>query len=168
MLTEIDFNSGQIFDALKEAGVDDRTLIVWCSDNGPETLQGPNIMYGAQGDSGPFRSEFPSGWEGAIRTAALMRWPGRIQAGRSSNEIFSILDFYRTFAHIVGAADRVPTDRPIDSIDQADFILGNQQKSNRESVMYFHSGELLAIKWRNFKAHLKVRVTADGAVRQAG
>ena len=68
----------------------------------------------------------------------------------------------------VGAADKVPTDRPIDSIDQADFILGNQEKSNRESVMYFHSGELLAIKWRNFKAHLKVRVPSDGDVRQAG
>jgi arylsulfatase len=168
VLTEIDFNSGQIFDALKQAGVDDNTLVVWCSDNGPESLQGPGIIYGAQGDSGPFRSEFPSAWEGAIRTACLMRWPGRIQAGRSSNEIFCILDFYRTFAKIVGAAEKVPTDRPIDSIDQSSFLLGKQEKSDRESAMYFHSGELLAIKWRNFKGHLKVRVPAESAVRQAG
>ena len=97
-----------------------------------------------------------------------MRWPGHIQAGRSSNELFCILDFYRTFAHIVGATEKVPADRPIDSIDRADFLLGNQEKSNRESAMYFHSGELLAIKWRNFKGHLKVRVPAEGDVRQAG
>jgi arylsulfatase A-like enzyme len=97
-----------------------------------------------------------------------MRWPGHIQPGRSSNEIFCILDFYRTLAHIAGAAEKVPTDRPMDSVDQADFILGKQEKSNREAVMYFHSGDLLAIKWRNFKAHLKVRLPAEGAVRQAG
>ena len=168
VLTEIDHNSGRVFDAIKEAGVDEDTLIVWCSDNGPETLQGPNIMYGAQGDPGPFRAEFPSAWEGAIRTPCIIRWPGQVEAGRSSNEVVSILDFYRTFARITGAADKVPTDRPIDSIDQTDFLFGDQKTSNRESVLYFHSGELLAVKWRNFKGHLKVRVPAEGAVRQAG
>lgn len=168
VLREIDFNSGRILDALKEAGVDDDTIVVWTSDNGPETLQGPHIMYGAQGDSGPFRSEFPSAWEGAIRTPCIVRWPGHIQAGSSSNEIVSILDFYRTFATFAGAGERVPTDRPIDSIDQSAFLLGKQSNSNRESVIFFHSGELLAVKWRNFKVHFTVRVPAEGAVRQAG
>src|SRR5277367_3349289 len=137
------------------------TIVVWASDNGPETLQGPGIIYGAQGDSGPFRSEFPSGWEGAIRTPCIIRWPGHIPTGRSSNEIVSILDFYRTLAHLAGASERVPTDRPIDSIDQTDFFLGKQEKSNREAVMFFHSNELLAIKWRNFKGHITVRVPSD-------
>jgi len=168
VLTEIDYNSGQIFDALKAAGIEDDTIVVWTSDNGPETLQGPGITYGAQGDSGPFRSEFPSAWEGAIRTPCVIRWPGHVRAGRSSNQIVSILDFYRTFAHIAGASEKVPTDRPIDSIDQTDFLLGKQEKSNRDFVMFFHGGDLLAIKWRNFKGHLTVRVPSDGAVRQAG
>ncbi len=168
VLREIDANTGQILDAIADAGIEDDTIVVWASDNGPETLQGPGIIYGAQGDSGPFRAEFPSAWEGAIRTAGMIRWPNRIEPGRASNEVFSMLDFYRTFAEIAGAGDRVPTDRAIDSIDQTDFLLGQQETSNRESAIFFHSGELLAVKWRNFKIHLTVRVPAEGAVRQAG
>jgi arylsulfatase len=168
VLTEVDYNSGLIFDALKDAKIESDTIVVWTSDNGPETLQGPGIVYGAQGDSGPFRCEFPSAWEGAIRTPCIIRWPGRIAAGRSSNEIMSILDFYRTFANIAGASERVPRDRPIDSIDQTDFLLGKREKSNRDFVMFFHSGDLLAMKWRNFKGHLTIRVPSEGAVRQAG
>jgi arylsulfatase len=168
VLREIDANTGQILDAIKDAGIENDTIVVWTSDNGPETLQGPGIIYGAQGDSGPFRSEFPSAWEGGIRTPCIIRWPGHIQAGRKSNEIVSMLDFYRTFATTVGANDKVPTDRPIDSIDQTDFLLGKQDKSNRDFAVFFHGDDLLAIKWRNFKVHLAVRVPADGAVRQAG
>jgi arylsulfatase len=168
VLREIDANTGQILDAIKSAGIEQDTIVVWASDNGPETLQGPGIIYGAQGDSGPFRSEFPSAWEGGIRTPCIMRWPGHIQPGRKSNEIVSMLDFYRTFATIVGASARVPTDRPIDSIDQTDFVLGKQDKSNRDYAIFFHGDDLLAVKWRNFKVHLTVRVPAEGAVRQAG
>ena len=79
-----------------------------------------------------------------------------------------MLDFYRTFATIVGASARVPTDRPIDSIDQTDFVLGKQDKSNRDYAIFFHGDDLLAVKWRNFKVHLTVRVPAEGAVKQAG
>jgi arylsulfatase len=67
-----------------------------------------------------------------------------------------MLDFYRTFADIVGTSDKVPTDRPIDSIDETDFLLGKQNKSNRDFAVFFHGDDLLAIKWRNFKVHLTV------------
>ncbi len=168
VLREIDHNAGDVLDALQAAGVEDNTIVVWCSDNGPETHQGPNIMYGAQSDTGPFRAEFPSGWEGAIRVPCIIRWPGHIQAGRTSNEIVSVLDFYRTFANIAGAAEKVPADRPIDSIDETDFFLGKQEKSNREFVMFFYDGELLSVKWRNFKVHFSVRETSTGPVRMPG
>jgi arylsulfatase A-like enzyme len=95
------------------------------------------------------------------------RWPGHIRQGRKSNEIFSMLDFYRTFANVAGASDKVPTDRPIDSIDQTDFLLG-KEKSNRDFALFFHGDDLLAVKWRNYKVHLTVRVPAEGAVKQAG
>lgn len=167
-LVEIDHNSGQILDALQAAGVEKNTVVVWASDNGPETHLGPGFPYGAAGDSGPFRGEFPSAWEGAIRTPAIVRWPGHVVPGRISNEIVSIVDFYRTFAHVAGALDRVPADRPIDSVDQTDFLLGKQSKSNREHVMFFHGPELLAVKWRNFKVHFAVRETSRGDVRMPG
>ena len=168
VLAEIDYNAGRVLDAIHAAGIADDTLVIWASDNGPETMQGIGIQYGAQSDTGPFRGEFPSAWEGAIRVPAMLRWPGRIEAGRVSNEIVSILDFYRSVAAVVGAEGRVPRDRPVDSIDLSGFLFDNEPSSKREHVMFFHDGELLAIKWRNYKSHLAVRVPASGAVVSAG
>ena len=168
VLAEIDYNAGRVLDAIDAAGIADDTLVIWASDNGPETMQGIGIQYGAQSDTGPFRGEFPSAWEGAIRVPAMLRWPGRIEAGRVSNEIVSILDFYRSVAAVVGAEGRVPRDRPVDSIDLSGFLFDNEPSSKREHVMFFHDGELLAIKWRNYKSHLAVRVPASGAVVSAG
>src|SRR5271165_1636010 len=59
-------------------------------------------------------------------------------------------------------------DRPIDSIDQTDFLFGNQEKSSRESVIFFYGGELLSVKWRNYKIHFSVRRTSRGDVRNPG
>ena len=99
-------------------------MVIWASDNGPETMSGVGQDFGAQSDSGPFRGEFPSGWEGAIRTPCIISWPGHTQVG-VSNEIVSILDFYRTFANLVGAAQLVPTNRAIDSVDQTALFVGD-------------------------------------------
>jgi arylsulfatase A-like enzyme len=145
VLNEIDHNAGAVLDAIDAAGIRDNTIVVWTSDNGPETHIGNNIAYGAMSDSGPFRGEFPSGWEGAIRTPFIIRWPGHVTPGRTSNEIVSILDMYRTFANVAGTSDKVPTDRPIDSIDQTNFLFGNQEKSDRESIIFFYGGELLRL-----------------------
>jgi arylsulfatase len=62
----------------------------------------------------------------------------------------------------------VPTDRPIDGVDQSDFLLGKQQQSRRESVLLFYGDTLLAVKWRNFKIHLSLRETSRGEVRMPG
>lgn len=168
VLHEIDENAGAVLDAIDAAGVRDNTIVVFTSDNGPETHVGNNIAYGAMSDSGPFRGEFPSGWEGAIRTPFIVRWPGKVTPGRTSNEIVSMLDMYRTFANVAGASNRVPTDRPIDSIDQTDFLFGSKNKSDRESCIFFYGGELLSIKWRNYKIHFSVRETSRGDVRNPG
>ena len=168
VLHEIDENAGAVLDAIDAAGIRNNTIVVWTSDNGPETHIGNNIAYGAQSDSGPFRGEFPSGWEGAIRTPFIVRWPGHTKPGRTSNEIVSMLDMYRTFARAAGASDKVPADRPIDSIDQTEFLFGDQEKSNREFAIFFYGGELLSVKWRNFKLHFTVRQTSRGEVRNPG
>ena len=168
VLAEIDHNTGAILDALDATSLAKNTIVVWASDNGPESFMGPGFPYSPGGDSGPFRGEFPSAWEGAIRTAGIIRWPGRVAPGRVSNEIVSMLDFYRTLAGFAGAAARVPTDRAIDSIDQAGFLLGKQAKSNRESVLFFYGSDLHAVKWRNFKVHFVVRETSRGDVRVPG
>ena len=99
---------------------------------------------------------------------AILRWPGRIEAGRVSNEIVSIVDFYTTLAGFAGAKDRVPVDRPIDSLDLGAFLLGQQKTSPRENLMLFYGQELLALKWRNYKIHFAVRVSSRSSVVSAG
>jgi arylsulfatase A-like enzyme len=163
-LAEIDANAGRILDAIEKAGIARETIVVFASDNGPETMNGVGVDFGGQSDSGPFRGEFPSAWEGAIRVPGIVRWPGHTQPGRTSNQIVAMLDFYRTLAAAAGAGNLVPTDRPIDSIDQTAFLFGSQEKSNRESVLYFYGSDLLAVKWRNFKVHLAMRDPATGPV----
>jgi arylsulfatase A-like enzyme len=150
------------------AGIANDTIVVFTSDNGPQTFQGVGVDFGGQSDSGPFRGEFPSGWEGAIRVPCIVRWPGRTKPGRVSNQIVSILDFYRTLARAAGAADRVPADRPLDSIDQTDFLFGAQATSNREHLMIFHANRLLAVKWRNFKMHFNVKQPPRAEVVSTG
>lgn len=167
-LAEIDAHTGEIVKALSDAGIDDNTIVVWASDNGPETMKSNGADFAAEGDSGPFRGEFPSALEGAIRTPAIVRWPGHAKSGRVTNEIISILDFYRTFADVAHASAKVPTDRAIDSVNQANFLFGDAPRSPRESVIFFHSGKPLAIKWHNFKVHYRMNQSATGPVVSPG
>lgn len=162
VLAEIDHNVGRVLDAIDRTGIRNDTIVVVASENGPQTMHGVGSDYGAQSDTGPFRGEFPSAWEGAVRTPCMVRWPGRIAPRRVSNEIVSLLDFYRTLARAADAEQRVPDDRAIDSVDQTDFLFNNADKSAREHVMWFYRDELLAIKWRNFKMHFTLREPASG------
>lgn len=75
--------------------------------------------------------------------------------GRVSDEIFASLDWWPTLVNIIGEKDRIPTDRPMDGVDQSSFILGEQEKSNREHVLVYIGDDLFAVKWRTFKIHLK-------------
>ena len=90
--------------------------------------------------------------EGNIRTPCIIRWPSNIPGGRVSNQIIAIIDFFPTLARIAGG--KIPTDRPIDCVDQLDFFMGRQEKSNREHVLLFLGQKLMAVKWRNYKIHL--------------
>ena len=82
----------------------------------------------------------------------VIRRPGRIPAGRVSNEIVRQMDFFPTFAAAIGAPEVVPTDRPIDGVNQLAFFEGKQENSNRQSIIYRNqSGQVLAVKWRDWK-----------------
>jgi arylsulfatase A-like enzyme len=81
----------------------------------------------------------------------MVRWPGKVRAGRVSNEIVHGVDMFATLAKFAGA--KVPTDRPMDSIDQTDFFLGKSEKSAREGFVIWCADRLTAVKWRNWKLH---------------
>jgi arylsulfatase A-like enzyme len=145
-LAEMDYCTGQILDAIKQAGVEDNTLVVFTSDNGPEAT------HPWEGDSGPWRGSYFTAMEGSIRVPFIIRWPGKVPAGRISNEIVHIVDLFTTLARVGGA--EAPKDRPIDGVDQCDFFLGKQENSNREGFPAYVADRLSAVKWRNWKVHL--------------
>jgi arylsulfatase len=142
-LAEMDHNVGEIVDAVDELGIEDNTVVVFTSDNGPEAT------WPWQGSSGPWRGYYFTHMEGSLRVPFIIRWPDRIPAGRVSNEIVHEVDTFTTFASLAGAA--IPTDRPIDGVDQTDFLLGNSEKSAREGFPIFVADRLEGAKWRNWK-----------------
>jgi arylsulfatase A-like enzyme len=150
VLAEMDFRVGQILDAIKEAGIDDNTIVALSSDNGP---YGPVFAGGAGGSSGPGRgSFFDPPWEGSYRTCGMIRWPGKVPAGVVSDAMLSATDWLPTLASIVGASNLVPKDRPIDGIDASAFMLGKSQTTGRDSFMFFGiDAKLMSVKWKIYK-----------------
>ncbi|MEO1936842.1 MAG: arylsulfatase [Myxococcales bacterium] len=151
---EIDFNVGRLLDAIQQVGVAENTLVILTGDNGPGSFpvgEGPDWF--VEGSAGPWRGGLSTGYEGGLRTPAIAKWPGHIPAARVSDEIFSALDWLPTLAHLIGGSTRIPTDRPIDGVDQSEFLLGRQLHSNRESTVTFVGEEIFAVKWRNMKMH---------------
>ena len=133
LLLQIDSYVGELLDTLDELGIEDDTLFIFTADNGPEALSaGENsitVETAMHGSAGPWRSTLFTGYEGALRVPFAVRWPGRIQAGRESDEIVHAMDLFPTLAKIAGGD--VPDDRVIDGIDMADFLLGETNDSGR-------------------------------------
>lgn len=149
MIAEMDFRVGQILDAIKQAGVEDNTIVIFSSDNASGGLH----SIPAGGSNGPWRGAFANPpYEGSMRVAAMIRWPGRVPAGVVSQEMLTAHDWLPTLAGMVGNSDRVPKDRPIDGIDASAFMLGKSQTTGRESYLFFGpDGGPMSVKWKNIK-----------------
>jgi arylsulfatase len=145
MLAEMDVNVGQMLDAVDRVGIRDNTIVIFASDNGPEFVRPYD------GWAGPWRGQYFTAWEGGIRVPFMIRWPGRIPAGRVSDAIVHCVDLFPTIASLVGAS--VPNDRPIDGVDQSGLFLGKTEASSREGILIWCADRLQAVKWRNFKVH---------------
>jgi arylsulfatase len=145
-VAEMDHRVGQIVDGVDALKIAANTLLIFASDNGPE------FRRPWRGTAGPWTGTYHTAMEGGMRAPFIARWPGRISPGRVSNEIVHVTDLYTTLGHVAGA--QVPTDRPVDGVDQLDFFLGTRKKSGREGFVYFIKQELRAVKWRNWKMHL--------------
>jgi arylsulfatase A-like enzyme len=156
-IMELDFRTGQVLDAIKAAGVEDNTIVLWLSDNAAAPTSGPSDS--RAGSNGPFRGELGDALEGSIRTIGMIKWPGRI-APRASNEMVSVHDIFPTLASFAGA--KVPTDRPIDGVDQSEFFTGKQPKSNRESLLSFIGEEVAAVRWRQYRLYPKEFISTTG------
>jgi arylsulfatase len=149
IIAEIDYRVGQILDAVKEAGIDDNTIVILSSDN---ASGGAMPQLGAC-MNGPWRGDFlNTPFEGSMRVPGIIRWPGKVSAGVVTNEMLAAVDWLPTLAGMVGASKLVPKDRPIDGIDASAFMLGKSNTTGRDSYMFFGiDGEMLSIKWKIYK-----------------
>jgi arylsulfatase A-like enzyme len=149
-VVEVDAYIGEIVDALDKAGVLDNTFIFVTSDNGPQLDSWPDSGYT------PFRGAKGSAWEGGVRVPGIAYWRGMISSGRESDELFDLMDLFNTSLQLAGAADKIPTDRYIDGIDQTSFLLADDGRSNREKVFIWNEKELMSMRMYEYKIHIKV------------
>jgi arylsulfatase len=142
-LLQLDGDFGDVLDKIDALGLRDKTIIVFAGDNGNEEL----LLN--RGTAGFFEGSYFTGMEGALRTPCIARWPGSIAAGRASNEIVHITDWFATILRLVGLA--LPKDRVIDGKDQSAFLAGEQKESSREGFIFWNGDKMYGVKWRNFK-----------------
>ncbi len=109
VIMEIDWSVGQVLAALKKNGLERDTLVIFTTDNGPWLSYGNHA-----GSAGPLREGKGTSWEGGTRVPCLMRWPGRIPAGVTTDDMLMTIDLLPTFAALTGA--KLPA-LPIDGLD---------------------------------------------------
>jgi arylsulfatase len=158
-MAEMDRNVGAVLDAITKLGIERNTIVIWASDGGAEARRP------WRGTAGPWRGFYNTAMEGGIRTPFMIRWPGRIPAGRVSNEIVHGTDVFPTIASALGAA--IPTDRAIDGMNQLPFFEGRQASSSRDSFIYFAPGnQVRAVKWSDWKLHYVWQDEPGGPLEQ--
>ncbi|MGH7135808.1 MAG: sulfatase family protein [Pirellulales bacterium] len=146
VIQELDWSVGQILDALKANVLDERTLVIYTSDNGPFLSYGEHA-----GSAGPLREGKLTTFEGGVREPCLVRWPGKVPAGRVCDEIVSTMDLCVTIAGLVGA--KLP-DVKLDGIDVAPLLFGRPGAKGRDTFWYYSGDELHAVRQGDWKLHL--------------
>lgn len=140
-IAEIDWSVGRILDTLKNEGLDEQTLVLFTSDNGP-----------AIGSAGPLRGRKGSTFEGGMRESTVVRWPGQIPPGTANHELMTTMDLLPTFAKLAGAG--LPTDRIIDGKDIWPTLTG-RAPSPHQAFFYHRGNTLNAVRSGKWKLHLK-------------
>ena len=148
VVEELDWSMGEIVAALRERGIEEDTLIVFSSDNGPW-----KSYHELGGSTGPLRGEKGTCWDGGGRVPCVVSWPGKIPSG-DSDELAVHLDFFATFATLTGQT--LAEDVVMDSIDISATLL-EKQPSPRELFFFFdgfRDNNLWAVRDREFKLHV--------------
>ena len=142
---ELDWSTGQILKTLKDLKLDDNTLVIFTSDNGSTGRHG--------GSNAPLRGRKGQTLEGGQRVPCVMRWPGRIPAGKTCDELTSTIDVLPTFAKLSGTA--APTDRIIDGRDIMPLMSGAKDaKSPHEAFYFYQMDQLQAVRSGQWKLEL--------------
>jgi arylsulfatase A len=139
VIEEIDWSAGEVFEALRSSGLENDTLVIFASDNGPWLSYGEHA-----GRAGPLREGKVTCWEGGVREPCIMRWPGHIPGGTTCDAMIMTIDLFPTIADLVGAS--LP-DHPIDGKNVWPIIAGVPGAKNPHDayLFYYEVGQLQAI-----------------------
>jgi arylsulfatase A-like enzyme len=159
-----DKNVGSILDEIDKLGIAENTIVIYGTDNGPHMNTWPDAAMT------PFRGEKNTGWEGGFRVPCMVRWPGKIKAGTVSNEIMSNLDWAPTLLAAVGEPDikqellkghKAAGKKfkvHLDGYNFLPYLTGEKKTGPRVEFFYFSDdGDLLALRYGNWKMHFKVQ-----------
>ena len=142
VLAEADWSVGQVFGELKELGLDDKTLVIFTSDNG--------AWYGGSTGGDP-RGMKSNNWEGGLRVPMIARWPGRIPAGHVNDASAIMMDLFPTALKAAGIP--IPTDRPIDGKDLFP-LLTSKAGSQHEAIFSMLADRVVSVRSGNWKLHV--------------
>ncbi|RLD30630.1 MAG: arylsulfatase [Bacteroidetes bacterium] len=149
VMMELDWSVGEIMRALKENGLDNNTLVIYTSDNGPWLNFGNHA-----GSTGGLREGKGTSWEGGQREPTVMKWPGKIPEGKICNKLSGTIDILPTIAKITGA--KLP-DHIIDGVNILPLMLGDEQANPRDHFYYYYrKNSLEAVrkgKWKLVLPH---------------
>ncbi len=146
VIEELDWSVAQILAAVSRCGLDEKTLVMFISDNGPFLSYGEHA-----GSAAPLREGKLTVFEGGVRVPCVVRWPGRIAAGRVSNQPWMAIDLLPTFTELLNG--RRP-DFPIDGRSALPLLLGQPNAAPPHDALLFYSGtQLQAIRQGAWKLH---------------
>src|SRR5215510_8187434 len=162
-MLEHDEHVGAILKKLDDLGVANNTIVVYTTDNGAE------FMFWPDGGTTPFRGEKGTTWEGGQRVPCLIRWPGKIPAGREANGIQSHEDLFVTLAAAAGLPNLkedllkgyemngTTYKVHLDGYNNLDYWTGKTEKSNRREMFYYDETDLMAIRVDAWKMDIGVK-----------
>ena len=136
---EVDASVGRVLDTVRELKLEQNTLVIFTTDNGPWLIKGSD-----GGTAGPLRGGKGSTWEGGVRVPTVAWWPGRIAAGTTCDAVAGTIDLLPTLVNL--AHGTLPADRVIDGRDIGPLLLGQTTTSPREAHYYFAGYTLQAVR----------------------
>lgn len=146
VIQELDWSVGQVIKKLRDKGLEENTLVIFSSDNGPWLVMGND-----GGSAGPLREGKQTTFEGGMRVPAIAYWKGRIPAGRTNTELATMMDWFPTLISLGGG--RLPMDRPLDGEDLWPVLTGTGKRRGQE-LAYYYVGKLEAFRRGDWKLKL--------------
>jgi arylsulfatase A-like enzyme len=159
VMRDMDDHIGEILKTLEDLKIADNTIVVFTTDNGPEIMTWPD------GGMTPFHGEKGTTWEGGVRVPMIIRWPGKIPAGKVCNGMMDGMDFLPTLVAAAGG----PADLKkqlltgykghkahLDGYNQLEMLTGDAESSRKE-IIYYERKKLQAVRYGDWKAHFVVQ-----------